>query len=354
MAQLTLNKIVVYLIALIAVFLFVMIIFKTTTPLKASFSNLFFPVEEKENLVEVSKDLPFYNEFVKNYKECKLSPSTECYCALTNPSVPQNYVIELQNQNKQTLILLHGNANLEDCSKLSTPHGTAKLETLSVNIPNDEIYFLNTGWLFSDPKRTNNKLQLSDFTNIDKLFLHKKELCTPKDVSGPDSQNIEQEAFIYKFDQEKTTFIFKKFPELKKCETQKEIMPAYDSFNLLISTINQCTGTCVYVIQNNNINVIPKDYVLLIENKRIILKYKDKELKSAEIKKELCMFDHFKPSLREEKSLTSLELNNYLQLEIFTFKDKICFLPYTQSLATQKAIETQKAGLETKTLIQDN
>lgn len=349
MTQLTLNKIVIYIIALVAVFLFVMIIFKTTNPLKTSFSNLFFPKEEQEEPVEASKDLPFYSEFVKNYKECKLSPSIDCYCKLTNPSTPQNYVIELQNQNKQTLILQHANANLEDCSKLSTPHGTKKLETVSTNIPNDELYFISTGWLFSDPSRANNKLQLSDFTKVNKINLHNKKLCTPTDVSGTDSYDIEQEALIYKFDQEKTTFIFKKYPELKKCETQKDIVPAYDSFDILVSTINKCTGTCTYAIQNS----IPEDYILSIENNKIILKYKGKELKSAELKKKSCLYTHYSPQARQNLELNNLELNNYLQLEIYSYENKICFLPYDINLAQQKKVKELKESTEPKTLVSD-
>lgn len=375
MTRLSLETVVKLFVGVLAAIIFLSIIWGvakgTTSPIISFFDKLIFG--EKAEIVGVSGETPFYNEFVKEYQECKLSPDTNCYCKITYASIPEDYILELQNNpdSKTTLILLHDNANLEDCKSLATTHDTENFKTISTAVKDDLLYFKNyisfAG--FGGPKviypkpieeltpedMGKDKLSLESFTPIDKLFLHKKELCTPKDVLGSNNLAVDQGAYIYKFDQEKTTIINDKFGTQKTCSQIKDSNLAYEEFNRLTSAINGCKDSvCTYSIMDGKFNsVIPKDFKLLIENKKIVLKYKDQEIKfSDEIKKELCVFTHFKPALRQEKPLDKLELNNYLQLDIYQSENKLCFLPYTKELVQQKISEELKIKTQAKKIIE--
>lgn len=344
MTRVNLETIAKIIIGLIAVFLILSIVWSavksTKSPIVEFIDKTIFGEKEELEKVEVSDDLPFYNEFVKNYQECKLSPDTECSCPFTNPSTPDNYVIELQNQNGKTIILLHGNAQVKDCILAAD---FKSLKTIATNIDNDILYFED---VYTFPIVESGKLQLSDFGLVDKLYLYKNELCSVRDVKGDNAIDFKK-GFIYKFggefDSQKTAL--SSALKTKKCEIQKDITPAYNAFNLLVSTINECKDqVCLFQIKDNKgESTIPKDFTLSIKDKKIVLEYKSKEVKSEVIKKDVCLYTHYSSQVRQNLELGRLELNDYYQLEIYSYESKICFLPYTPNLIKQKLSEELKA-----------
>ena len=374
MAEISLETVAKILLGLIVVGLLIWILFTNVITLKSPFLSLFSPSQE-EQIVDVSTDLPFYNEFVKNYNECKLSPSTECFCPVTYPEIPDNYAIEITNfpNSKSTIIKLYGNVQLKDCNTLLQ---TGNINTVESKIENDLLFFENVytspdvigleyeeqeiqteeGFRQASVLKNFGKLQTSDFSQVERLYLFEDELCSTKDVKGDNDINFERGA-IYKFDNEKTTFISEIF-RLKKCDTVKDIVPAYEEFNKLISKINSCSSTkriedCKYVIKEDETSAIPQDFTLSLENNKIVLKYKEKEIKSSdEIKKELCLFTDFRNTNENQASqLNSLVFNNYLEVDIYPFEDKVCFLPYDFNLLQQKKVAELSENINNEPIV---
>jgi len=195
------------------------------------------------------------------------------------------------------------------------------------------------------------KLKKEEFTQADNLFLYNLNLCSSKDVSGNDEISFTK-GIIYKFSNEETTLI-SGFTGLKRCATIKDALPADEQFIKLISTINECKqGPCAFsIISAEGIeSVIPKDYEIIIEGQKLTLQYKEEKVKTAEIKKEMCLFSDFREiTLENSKPLTKLIFNNYIGAEFYAFDNKICVLPYTPEIKKQKDLLLEK--LKTRSLI---
>jgi len=112
----SIEKIVKYLLIL-AVFVTLVIIFIIyPTSLKNNFLSLIGIVNTTTDVnkqVQVTESF-FYNSLIQDYKRCKLSTDDNCVCALTNPYVPPNHVLQfINNQETQlTEIVLIANAEL--------------------------------------------------------------------------------------------------------------------------------------------------------------------------------------------------------------------------------------------------
>ena len=143
MARLNLEFVLKLIIGVAVVLLLLLIIFGVINPSRAWFSNLLFENKTVNNL-QVSEDLPFYNEFVKNYQECKLSPSTECYCPITYPKTPDKYVIGIINEpsSKSTTISVSGNVVVsENCDATIVIPESKESKNVQLQIENDITYF---------------------------------------------------------------------------------------------------------------------------------------------------------------------------------------------------------------------
>jgi len=183
-------------------------------------------------------------------------------------------------------------------------------------------------------------------------ILYNLNLCSSKDVSGNDEISFTK-GIIYKFSNEETTLI-SGFTGLKRCATIKDALPADEQFIKLISTINECKqGPCAFsIISAEGIeSVIPKDYEIIIEGQKLTLQYKEEKVKTAEIKKEMCLFSDFREiTLENSKPLTKLIFNNYIGAEFYAFDNKICVLPYTPEIKKQKAIAKRFPNLSKRIL----
>ncbi len=344
----TLGTVVTWTLIIITVIAVVLgILFGTGSPLIKSVTNFFSLNQSADSLVEVNKDLPFYNEFVKNYKECKLSPATDCFCALTNPTTPDNYVIELSSKSQSTTVILHGNLKQESCGRLSPTKSIKDIQTVSTIIEQDQTYFKNyRKFLFIGGPRINKGIvDVSLFTDVPSLFLYKTELCSTKEVVGDNPIDIKT-GIIYKFDKDKTAIISEFVQGMKRCPTVKDAVPADDEFNKLLFAINTCTqGVCPFSIKSSETAAsdIPQDYSIILEGQQLNLLYKGTVVKTSNIKNQTCQFTDFR-NVNEAQgtAVNKIEFNSYIGIEIYSFTNKVCILPYTPELKKQKDLYVQQ------------
>lgn len=355
--RLTLETIIKYVILLLAFgLILIAILYGVGSPLIKNVSNFFSLNSTQPNLVEVNKDLPFYSEFVKNYKECKLSPATDCFCALTNPATPDNYVIELTNSpsSKTTTITLHGNVKEENCGELSATKDLKDIQSISTLIDDDLLYFKNYYFYPGKDTISGTNFEIftkTDFTTVQSIFLYKNEFCV-KETDGSSSSLSSAKSFIYKFSSQETT-IETSIKNLKRCTTVKDALPADDEFNKLFSAITSCSqGLCSFSIKSSDQapSDIPQDYTISLEGQKLNLAYKDTVVKTLEIKKQTCQFSDFR-NIDQNKGtqVSNLVFNNYIGIEIYPFNNKVCILPYTPDLKKQKDLLIE--NLKSKTLI---
>src|SRR3989344_7254075 len=123
MEHVTLEKIVKYILILLAFFLVLLYSgpaygkLKTaifgeekvnvpSQPIQASQYN-----KEKPFIPEIPVKTPFYDQFIQDYKECKLSKDVECYCPFRNTLIPDNFVLEVNSlgEFKETQFTLSAN-----------------------------------------------------------------------------------------------------------------------------------------------------------------------------------------------------------------------------------------------------
>jgi len=360
MSELSFRKPILWIIGLIVLVCAIWYFASSENPLKSSigtFVDSLLGTNVSVKLVEVNADLPFYNEFVKNYKECKFSASTDCFCPLTNPSTPENYVIELTNnpKSKTTAIVVHGNVQQKkECGTMQATNSIKDIKEVSTIISDDALYFKNyrifvagitdpltaISDAFSKSKSVQSKIiPAKDFVQVDSLFLYKTDICTTTNVVGSASISTTNAA-IYKFDKEKTTIISEVFSGLKQCAIAKDIVPAEEQFNKILVALNSCTNSpCPISIKSGEgvDSVIPKDYNILIKGQNLVMEYKGTSVKTAEIKIEPCLFVSFMHIQPEDGvKLETLNFNDYIGYEVYPFSNKVCILPYTVETKKQK------------------
>ncbi len=361
------QKLAAFILVLAAfIFLLLAIVFKVS-PLVQSFAGI-FQENKTEVKVEVSSDVIFYKEFIKNYQECKLSPSNNCYCPFTNALVPENYVVSISNSKKLTTITLLGNAKLiNDCQGITNT--SEDKQEVSTDIRNDILYFgfdvfrdSNVEFAEELPKKaivggrgavfvkdtTNTlaKLKIEGFHQVqqsEKLYLTESKLCSsadPKNINIIDLRN----GYLYKFDNEKIGIASAQY-KLNKCELYKNSFEANNIFNDIFYQIENCNNKCSYLIKPEDKSVIPEHYAITIEDNVLVLYYEKTEITSKKFTKYSCLFTDYKKT--EEKDLQTLhqtiKLNDYTEIEFYTFKDKTCFLPYTLELIKQRTFSNQVA-----------
>ncbi len=332
MTRLSLEKVVVLLLVFIAAIFIIVLLIKNVPVLKKAIIS---PFSDEINQTKILEGEPaFFSQFVEDYKKCKLSPSTGCFCQVTFPSTSENHVIEIINNpsSKRTSVTLYSNAELSSCGTIS-PKG--KLNTsVPQYIEGDLTYFEN---VLTSPSSIRgeeefNVMNLADFTNIERLYLYKTELCTTKDVTGSDDIDFSK-GVIYKFDNERTAFL-KENLNLRRCDTVPNVLEANEEFAGFLKLINECRqGPCPYPVK------IPENFNLLIEGQKLKLEYKGEIIKAMNFEKPFCLFTHFSLAEREERNLPqSFNLNEYLQIDIYPLQDRNCLLPYTEELAKEKQI----------------
>ena len=364
------HKLPYIILGVIVLALVLFFVLSNTNVLKEGFLG---QLKDKKE-VKLSADLPFYNEFAKNYQECKLSPDTECFCPLTNTYLPDNYILEIQNNAdlKATKIILYANVQPgSSCGRIQSTDPKNVKNAVITDIGDDVVYFKDYIFRLSlvEPLQKENpssndllagiyrkaytksdikpydefaKLIESDFTQVDSLFLSGNNLCTLKDVNGKDSVDFKS-GFLYKFNNEKTALASGSY-NLKRCAIMKNSAEAEKEFNKALSKLNQCeVGPCSYIVKSQNTDMMPAGYSLRIEDNGLILSYNNKIIKTSEIKKNLCLFDDFRninPS--QAKELKFLDFNGYVEIEIHPFSDNLCLLPYTLQMIQDKKLGLQK------------
>ena len=331
MTRLSLEKVVVLLLVFIAAIFIIVLLIKNVPVLKKAIIS---PFSDEINQTKILEGEPaFFSQFVEDYKKCKLSPSTDCFCQITFPSTSENHVLEIINNpsSKITSVTLYSNAELSSCGTIS-PRG--KLNTSAPqHIESDLTYFEN---VLTSPSVIQEGefavMNFVDFADVERLYLYKTELCTTKDVKGSNDIDFSK-GVLYKFDNEKTAFLSKNVG-LKRCDTVPNVLEANEEFAGFLKLINECRqGPRSYPIK------IPENFNLLVEGQKLKLKYKDNEIKTMNFEKQFCLFTHFSLTEREEKSLPqSFDISEYLQVDIYPFQDRICLLPYTEELAREKQI----------------
>ncbi len=336
MTRLALEKVIVLLLVFVVAILVIVLLLKNVPVLKKAITS---PFSEETNQTKILEGEPaFFSQFVEDYKKCKLSPSTDCFCQITFPSTSENYIIEIINNpsSKKTAVTLYSNAELSSCGTIS-PVG--KLNTsLPVYIENDLTYFEN---VFTSPSITHtgefNVPDFADFTDVEGLYLYKTELCTTKDVAGSDDIDFSR-GILYKFDNERTAFLSENY-DLRRCDSVPNIIEANEEFARLSKLIKECSQTqCAYPVK------IPENFKFVVEEQRLKLKYKDNIIKSINFEKQLCLFTHFSLAKREERSLPkSFDFSQYLQVDIYPSENKLCLLPYTEELAREKQIAQSRS-----------
>ncbi len=331
MARLALEKVVVLLLVFVVAILVIVLLLKNVPVLKKAITS---PFSEETNQTKILEGEPaFFSQFIEDYKKCKLSPSTDCFCQITFPSTSENHVMEIINNpsSKKTAVTLYSNAELSSCGTIS-PVG--KLNTsLPIYIENDLAYFEN---VYTSPSIINtgefNVPNFEDFTDVERLYLYKEELCTTKDVKGSDDIDFSK-GILYKFDNERTAFLSENY-NLRRCDSVPNIIEANEEFARLSKLIKECSQTqCAYPVK------IPENFKFVVEEQQLKLKYKDSIIKSVNFEKPFCLFTHFSLTKREERDLPpAFDLSEYLQIDVYHSQDKICLLPYTEELAKEKQI----------------
>jgi len=307
MTRLSLEKVVVLLLVFIAAIFIIVLLIKNVPVLKKAIIS---PFSDEINQTKILEGEPaFFSQFVEDYKKCKLSPSTDCFCQITFPSTSENHVLEIIN------------------------NPSSKITSAPQHIESDLTYFEN---VLTSPSVIQEGefavMNFVDFADVERLYLYKTELCTTKDVKGSNDIDFSK-GVLYKFDNEKTAFLSKNVG-LKRCDTVPNVLEANEEFAGFLKLINECRqGPCSYPIK------IPENFNLLVEGQKLKLKYKDNEIKTMNFEKQFCLFTHFSLTEREEKSLPqSFDISEYLQVDIYPFQDRICLLPYTEELAREKQI----------------
>ncbi|MBI2148739.1 hypothetical protein HYU23_03595 [Candidatus Woesearchaeota archaeon] len=360
--ELPLRKVIMGFLGILVVGLAIYIAFISVRPYT---SKGFLDIQTTNQTAEgvETKNINFYTDLVKNYKECKLSPDTNCFCPLLFQGAPENYIISITNipGSKITTITMTENAKMEDCGDISS---TGELKTNTSEIEKDAIYFEDY-YLSPDTtiieilnndgtRSTYTGLKKESFASVNELHLYGSKMCSTKDVSGSDEIEFKNGA-IYKFNQEDTAIFSynsniireqsgdiasEQTKGLRKCTPAKNALLAYEEFKKLVSQIKECKdSTCTYFIKQNSKTAFPQDYTVTAVNQKIILEYKGQEVRSEQISKEFCLFNDFKKTtLDQAVKLTSLNFNNYLVIEFYPFDNNLCLLPYTiKTLADKKA-----------------
>ncbi len=367
---LTLGKIVNFILIIIAALAVVGIVLIFMGIFKPWFIGFLTESDQnsliKNGTITVSGDIPFYDEFTKTYKECKLSPETNCYCRITYPGTPTGYVLELDSSNEKTSLRLNGGAEVAggdlfswntvtgDPVKLQKLDNVKEIRTQEIIIDNDNLNFENTG-LFESASDSQGKLSLDKFTQVNKQYIAKKSLYSTVDVSGSNKKDIVSGLVLYKFDGKNSalyTYSSAVKDNLKMCNKIDNLNKASEEFNRLISTINNCINTkvlsnCKYV------PAIPSNFKLVLENKKLNLKYNNEEIKSSkELTQDLCSFSTFKDLNPDYgTTLSTLEFSNYAEIDMYPSENKLCFLPYTLELAQQKKIDEERRKTITDDLL---
>lgn len=367
MTQLQLNKLVSFLGKLIAFIVLLGIILAVIVlTLKPKIVALLNNTEQQgpivNGVVRVEGDLPFYDEFVKGYRQCKLSTSADCYCQLPYAGTPDGYVLELSNSGTTTSIRVNGGAEVDygltstNRASLTQIEGARQINTRDNQISSDILYFLNhvrgpfSFFPTSLPASDNGKLSIADFTIVNKQFIYKKNMYSTKDVSGSDRVNIEKGIALYKFDDQKAAlYPLEATQSLKRCNQVENILNAEDEFNRFLSLVNDCVRTnernkCQYI------KSLPNDYSLHVEDKKFVLKYKGTTIKSSNtIAQNLCVFNDFRNvQLAQARDLSTFDFaDNYVEVDFYNFPNNLCILPYTQAQAQQKRLQEERASFTT-------
>lgn len=363
MAQLLQNKIVSFLVKLITVIVILgiaMTIFALLKPGTLGFIDDLLGLGNgtaqgpiQDGVVSVEGSLPFYEEFLKSFKQCKLSIQSQCYCKINYPGTPNGYVLELATYDTTTNIRVHGGAEIV-YSKLYTGDtfiGPMSEEIQQITMKEDQVennvmYFRNTRFLY--PSITNGLLDINEFKKMDRQFISGARAYSAKGVKGENFIQVEDEFILYKFDDEKSVlYPSERAKGLKLCKQVVGIADANDEFNNLVSTLNVCGRTGQR--QNcNYVQKIPENFTIVLESKKLILKHGNKTVKESKpIKQNTCKLTSFSNTkLSDSTPLTTLTFNDHYGVAFYPFENDICFLPYDESMAQSAALQSarQSAG----------
>ena len=169
------------------------------------------------------------------------------------------------------------------------------------------------------PSISNSQFNLNEFTLAQKQYLTNNELYSTKDVNGKDVITLSGGLAIYRFDQEKSAlFSFSDVNGLKKCNSYPQINEAIAELERLSNQINSCKTqqiNCEYIPK------LPKDYVISIENKELVLKFRDRVLQTNKpFTEKLCLFDGLEDSKPEDgNTFYILNFNDPIKMQIFSF-----------------------------------
>src|SRR3989344_1671233 len=295
MADISMPKMGVFILGIIVLVLIISILITTGNPTIKSFKNSInklIGIEDKEKNnpeTETNKVPAHFLELVKSYKECKYSPDSNCYCKLSYSPTTPNSIIEFESNGNNLNINLHTN-NLIDYNSVTNKGASLQSipnkesVTYEEQVANQILYFKNT---YFSPSISNSQFNLNEFTLAQKQYLTNNELYSTKDVNGKDVITLSGGLAIYRFDQEKSAlFSFSDVNGLKKCNSYPQINEAI-----------------------------------------------------AELER-LCLFDGLEDSKPEDgNTFYILNFNDPIKMQIFSFKDTTCFLPFDQDL-----IELEKSS----------
>lgn len=103
MSTITANNIIAALLMLAVVVFGVALLVYYAGPLEKTLRSLFWA----EDNTPASEGIGPFNQFVNEYRDCKLTPDTDCLCPLTPFALPKNSFIEIDNYKGSTAFNYH-------------------------------------------------------------------------------------------------------------------------------------------------------------------------------------------------------------------------------------------------------
>ncbi len=336
-------------IAVIGLLYWVYIILSNTIPNLLGESQ----ADRERQELGVNRDLPFYDEFVNSYRECKLSLSAECYCEISYPKTPELYIMEIVNRDKATAIRVHSGAEVDEAAFFGTNSieqvefsSGVTTKTTPIDAP-DTTYFKNSG--LSYPIQEGGKLNILDFTPVERQFVEEDTIYSATDVSGSDEINVESGIALYKFSNEKSALVPKATTTgLKKCEKLEGATIASEEFDKLLSIVNKCLETNVRDECKYTTAVLKTiaDFSINLKNNKFVLNYKDEEVKSQQLTKTPCGFSDYRNTAQaDQQPLSTLNFNDYVEIDFYPFENNLCLLPVTLEQAQQRRIAEERGRL---------
>ena len=162
--------------------------------------------EEKQILVEASKQTSFFDIFTSNYQACKFSQETECYCSL-NFFVPQPFIVQIQNNpsTRTTSISLLNNAEISEGTFSETtlqPKEGESISTKTRKAIESDILFIGS--------------DLQEREHAETSWISSTTLFTTADLSG--TNDIEP-SVLYKINKQESLLLPREaIRGLKQCK----------------------------------------------------------------------------------------------------------------------------------------